>query len=240
MTQTSAVPGHLPVVILPGIDGVAELRHAVAGCLSLLRPTTVVSLPAGLSRYDELARAITATLPAGPFVLLGESFSGPLAIDIAAREPQRVAGLVLAATFARNPWPRWLAHTAPHVDHRRIPRPIIEALMLGASARAEVRTGLDRVIKEVAPDVMAGRVIAALAVDALPSLRNLACPILCLHGRWDRLIRPRLAREIKAVQPRAELRWLDAPHMLLETHPDAAAAEIDWFCREIEHKVVSW
>ncbi len=223
----------MPVIILPGIDGVAELRDEVAGCLSQKRPVSVVAIPVDGSRYDVLADQIIALLPPHPFVLLGESFSGPLAIEIAARAPERVAGLVLAATFARNPWPRFLAAGTGLFDHRRLPRFILEAALFGATGNPDVRQRLHDLLRDVPPKLIAERAAAALTADMRVRLRDLACPILCLHGRRDWLIRPGLAREIKAVQPRTELCWLDAAHMLLETHPKAVAVEIERFCRGI-------
>ncbi|MFX9246871.1 alpha/beta fold hydrolase, partial [Acinetobacter baumannii] len=55
--------------------------------------------------YQELLDLVLPTLPAGRFVVLGESFGGPLAVEIAARFKERVAGLILAATYVRPPLP---------------------------------------------------------------------------------------------------------------------------------------
>ena len=55
--------------------------------------------------YSELEAIARAALPAGPYVLLGESFSGPIAISLAASAPDQLKGLVLCCTFARNPRP---------------------------------------------------------------------------------------------------------------------------------------
>src|SRR5262249_61571198 len=56
--------------------------------------------------YAELTALARAALPPDrPYVLLGESFSGPIAISIAAASPPQLVGLVLCGTFARNPHP---------------------------------------------------------------------------------------------------------------------------------------
>ncbi|MGQ0798894.1 MAG: serine aminopeptidase domain-containing protein [Pseudomarimonas sp.] len=60
-----------------------------------------------------------------PYFLLGESFGGPLAIALAARQPRGLLGLVLCASFARYPIESlraaaFLARVAPHMQpHRR-------------------------------------------------------------------------------------------------------------------------
>src|SRR6185369_7026468 len=49
---------------------------------------------------------VMAALPADEqFVLLGESFSGPLALMAAARHPKGLRGVILCATFATWPLP---------------------------------------------------------------------------------------------------------------------------------------
>src|SRR5690349_15943355 len=66
--------------------------------------------------YEQLLPQVLAALPSDrPFVLLGESFSGPLAVMAAATRPVGLLGVILCATFVRNPlWlrPAWLRHFA--------------------------------------------------------------------------------------------------------------------------------
>ena len=69
-----------------------------------------------------------------------------------------------------------------------------------------------------------------LRVDKRSRLAQVACPVMCLHGRFDRVTGKRCLRQVVAAQPGCLVRWLDAPHMLLETHPDEAAKAIDEFC----------
>jgi pimeloyl-[acyl-carrier protein] methyl ester esterase len=61
--------------------------------------------------YDELEPLVREALPTrGHFVLLGESFSGPLAIRIAANPPPALVGLILCVTFASTPSPTLAGH----------------------------------------------------------------------------------------------------------------------------------
>lgn len=70
--------------------------------------------------YDALVAHVRGRLAGDRFVVVGESFSGPVAIELAASHPQ-VAGLVLAASFARHPLPSWFAVFAGWTDPRLIP-----------------------------------------------------------------------------------------------------------------------
>src|SRR5262245_7139152 len=57
-------------------------------------------------RYEELEQHVRRRLPTDePLILLAESFSGPLAIAIAASPPPQLKAIVLVCTFARLPVP---------------------------------------------------------------------------------------------------------------------------------------
>ena len=108
------------LVLLPGMDGTAGPRAEFAAALGPDIEPRIVSYPAERALgYAELETLARAALPQDrPFVLLGESFSGPIAISIAAASPPQLVGLVLCVTFDSNPRPalgalRWLLPLLP-------------------------------------------------------------------------------------------------------------------------------
>ena len=80
------------------------------------------------------------------------------------------------------------------------------------------------------------RAYEALRVDKRERLRQVKCPVLSLHGRRDLFLGERHVNEIVAAQPGCQVRWLDSSHMLLETHPEAAAEAINYFCDHLPPK----
>jgi pimeloyl-ACP methyl ester carboxylesterase len=68
-------------------------------------------------------------------------------------------------------------------------------------------------------NVMARRAREALRVDATEHLRTCPVPVLFLGGKEDRLLRSALPIEVRALRPDAEIRMLDAPHLVLQTRP---------------------
>lgn len=79
-------------------------------------------------------------------------------------------------------------------------------------------------------EIIRVRAAEVLRVDKRHRLRDVECPLLCLLGRFDRFIRKKRLREIKAIRSDCQVRWFDAGHMLLETSPTAAAEAINEFC----------
>lgn len=219
----------MTIVLLPGMDGALELRGELLSRLSSHYQVLGVPLPASTANYSEVASLVVPRLPAGRLVLIGESYSGPLAIELASRLSDRIAGLVLVATFARAPLPAFIGKLTSTVDHRAIPARVRDFFLFGHTGTRQQRAALHAAAMALDPDVAAQRVRAALKADARAELRALACPVLCLHGQFDRLIRPSLALEIAGINRRVQLRFLPAAHMLLETHAAEAAAEIAAF-----------
>ena len=72
----------------------------------------------GYAGYTELVRN---EIGKRKVFLLGESFSGPVAVLVATQLGEQIKGIVLAATFVKNPWPSWLIRRAASVDPRRRP-----------------------------------------------------------------------------------------------------------------------
>jgi pimeloyl-ACP methyl ester carboxylesterase len=95
------------LVLLPGMDGTGLLFEPFLKALKGFEPL-VLRYPRGLTDYADCVAYARARLPKErPFLLLGESFSGPVAIALAAERPAGLRGLVLCSTFARNPRPAW-------------------------------------------------------------------------------------------------------------------------------------
>ena len=90
----------LTLILLPGMDGsgqlFAPLVTALGDGFNVKVVRYPVDLPLGYDGLEQIARA--AIPPAGPVVLLGESFSGPIAVSLAASLGERLAGLILCCT----------------------------------------------------------------------------------------------------------------------------------------------
>lgn len=72
----------MQVLILPGLDGQAVLRADFVACLAVSVPADCLSYPDHLTGYDDLLSVIKARMAEidEDFVLIAESFSGPLAL----------------------------------------------------------------------------------------------------------------------------------------------------------------
>lgn len=229
----------IPLILLPGMDGSGRL---FAPLLARLPPTlagTVVTYPFDQPLgYPELLALARWRLPDdGPFIVLGESFSGPLALRLAAEHPAGLAGAIIVASFVAPPLP-WLPRWAHALPSPALLGPLARRLggrVLGTGeCPPDVAAAFDEANAAVSPVVLARRVRAALAVDLEPERAALAAvPLLALVARRDRLLGRSHTAAIRRLLPHADIRELDAPHLLLQAQPAAAAAAIAEFAAKV-------
>lgn len=223
------------LVLLPGMDGTGYL---FAPFIREFGATAqVVRYPiSSNANYAELEQLVRRELPPREdFFLLGESFSGPVSIGIAADPPINLKGLVLCCTFANAPRPLLapLRHLLPILPAP--PIGVLEALLCGRFANTEVRELLARTMEEVPLHVLKARLRAAASVDAISSLRRLSVPALYLRANEDRVVPLSAFHKIAEVAKSVRGVDLVAPHFLLQTVPQQAASVIEEFMEEVRH-----
>jgi pimeloyl-ACP methyl ester carboxylesterase len=212
-------------VLLPGFDGSGQLFAPLLAAARLPFEPSVLSLPTDTPRdYDQLVDWVVARLPADrPFALLAESFSGPLAIRIAARHPIHLTHLILAATFLRAPLNAWLsplgALAGPILFARPPPAWAVRLLLAGRDADAALVASLRAAMVALPPTVAAARARTALEADERAALSRIAVPTLMLRATRDRLLRLGHADDALASLPSAQVASIDGPHLILQRRP---------------------
>jgi pimeloyl-ACP methyl ester carboxylesterase len=223
------VTGPRPVVAVPGLGLSAEIPQRLFRALATAGPTAAVELPGfglpaprGLAigmaaQVDRLLDVLRGRGPGDPVVLLGHSASCQLVAEVAAREPERVAGLVLVGptTDPRGwTWPglaaRWV-RTAAHERPGQIPRLLRDYRTTGPVAMMRTLDAFRRCRIE----------------DSLGSVR---CPVLVLRGLHDRIAPADWTAALARLPPDGSAVTVAAGgHMVLSTHPGLVAAEVSAF-----------
>lgn len=209
------------------MDGTGELFGPFIAALGGEFDVRVVRYPPGhCGGYEGLEEIARAAIPRDqPYVLLGESFSGPIAISIAASAPGQLLGLVLCCTFARNPRPA-LAVLKPFL--KAVP---LNSLPAGWLVARQMRAAFERALDQVTTQALSARMRAVLDVDVCDRLESCGVPILYLRATRDRLVPRAAASLIASIKPATRVAEFDAPHFLLQTVPERAAREVGAFVR---------
>jgi pimeloyl-ACP methyl ester carboxylesterase len=225
--------GPTTLVLLPGLDGTEIFFRPLLTVLPAAIRPVVVTLPmSGANDYVTLLRHVRGQIADIPdCIVLGWSFAGPLAIMLAATEPGKVRGLILAATFARPPL-RLLPLLRPVLVApviwawrfcRRLP------LWLLRPPDDPLRRAKTETWTRIPARVLAARLRAISQVDVRATLRACPPPVLYLRSQSDFFVPPDNAAEI--AQLRLDVRTVTIPgrHLALYSNPRAAATAITDF-----------
>ncbi len=222
--------------MLPGMDGTGDLFAPVIARLGEAVNCVVVRYPDKPLDYEALIAHARSALPAsGDFFLLGESFSGPIAIALAAEAPARMQGLILSATFVRNPLP-WTGPLARLVEVLPVsgaPAALMTSLILGKFSTGQLRAQIAASLAQMSPSTIRSRLRAIASVDASDKLAAVGMPILYLRAEHDLLVPPSAGRLLKRLKPAAQVLSFEAPHFLLQVAVDDAASAIRDFLTKL-------
>jgi pimeloyl-[acyl-carrier protein] methyl ester esterase len=225
----------MKLVLLPGLDGSGRLFAPLVNELRDVS-TTLITYPNDDSAgYAELTAHAQKSLPQEPFVLLGESFSGPVAISLAAQQSSNLRGLILSTTFARNPRPALarLREIAPMVLRLPIPDKLAASLLYGHGADPQWERALSEALGGLSQSTIRRRLLAVMDVDVSHALRQINVPILSFVARRDAPVPANASKHLRETNPTIREVQFDAPHGLLQIASGAAANEIRRFLASI-------
>jgi len=230
------------LVMLPGMDGTGDLFRPLVRVLPSGIAASIVTYPKDrVLPYSELHVFLDAAFPQEePYVLLAESFSGPLAIEHCARQSPNLRGLILCGSFASNPVLRsirWLCpvvHLAAWLNPP--PRWMVRRFLLGPDSSDGEVDAVRAAVGSVSRGVLASRIRQVMRVDVSAALARIEVPVLYLAGRHDRLVGHQGLEQIRTGLASLSSTTLDGPHLLLQARPLEAASRISEF---MENEVVA-
>lgn len=219
-------------LLLPGLDGTGRLfepfvRRAPEGA-----SCTVASYPVDQAlSYPECADLTAAEyLPGGEFVIVAESFSGPVSVLVAATQPRGLVGIVLCNTFVyRASWRGFGLLPWSLLFRSPLSRLSVGIHLTGFDRALEFAGPIREANSTVQPRVRASRLRSALEVDVRPEFSVLDRPVMDLRGRHDRLVLGNCRRQVLRARPETTTVIIPGPHLLLQTEPDRCWQEITAF-----------
>lgn len=224
------------LIFLPGLDGLGEMLGPVQEQLGF-DSSTVLSYPTDQALgYDDLCLYVRERWPTEDFVLIVDSFSGPVAIKEIASGLKHCKALILVSSFARHPVPGLLLRLAypllPLILHVPPPQFALRALLLGWDAKATLGRRMQGAIAKVSSSVLAHRFRELAMVDVRDQVPAIKVPTLYLQGTRDHVVGRSAGLKLQALNPTIQITTLDAPHLILQAKPEDAGKVILDFLRD--------
>lgn len=227
------------LLLLPGMDGTGELFGPFVEALGGEFQVKVVrypnSEPLGYAELESIARA---SLPAeGPYVILGESFSGPIAVSLSGGASDRLKGLVLCCSFVSNPRAAFsgLRSLVSFLPVALAPVGILSHMVLGRFSTVALRSVLTHAVAQVSPTALRARLRAVLSVNVCSQLATVTVPVLYLRASHDHLVPASASALVSKLNEHTRVVELEGPHFLLQVAPVEAAQVIGAFVREVQN-----
>jgi pimeloyl-ACP methyl ester carboxylesterase len=172
--------------------------------------------------------------------LVGHSAGGAIVTKAAMRLRDRVDALVLLSSAGLRGYPpaaRWAARALVRRallerSLERLARPLLDLVLVRDNdfTRQFVRDALDRPVQPTLSEmarVMEDLVPDLLEPTVLEAAPQLALPMLVVWGDADRLVSPRVARELATQHRRIELRMLpECGHMPMLEMPEEVSSHV--------------
>ncbi len=227
------------LVLLPGFDGTGRLFSPLHKELSNDINTIVLSYPSDKPMtYSELCYSLKDELPDTSYVLLGESFGGPLAMMLSKYADENLKGIILCVSFVRNPQVLLSRLIRPFIKPKHLQKEtpawhIRTMLMNGVSDSTLIRN-IQAATAELTREVYFYRLREIADVDVTHILGKCELPILYLRAKNDRLVYESSMKLVEKFGKNVTVEIFDAPHMLLQTQPKLAAQSIQKFMKHIK------
>lgn len=225
----------ITLVLLPGLNGTAGLFDPLLSIATNEYAVLVIDYPADkVKSYAELTEVVLENIRRidGDFVLVGESFSGPIAIFLSAKNIPGHIGTILVATFVSGPY--WsIAKFLPWTLVYQLARPLYALrIKLSNGNNASLLKAASLEMQKVKAEVLAARTRAALSVDARAALAQIEIPLAYFRARYDVIVPPWNLKKIIKLQPDINVDSFNTQHFLLQSAPHEAWQAIDNFIRE--------
>lgn len=195
----------------------------------------------------ELAEHLLAQMPPRT-ALLGWSLGAKVAMEIAARAPQRVAALVLVSATPRfaqaDDWPHGTPAerldalaVALQSDYRRTVSDFLSLQVRGSQDAAASLASLQRALLErgeCPPGVLLRALRLLHRLDQRPRLAAIQAPTLVVAGEYDRVVHPQASRALAGLIARA--RYLELPrcgHAPFLSHEPEFVTAVQSFLAEV-------
>lgn len=215
----------MKIILLPGMDGTGDLFEPFRSLLAI--PAIVIPLPQfGSQDYEFLASYVESQLPEDEeFIIVAESFSGPIAVLLAAKEIVNLKRIVFVATFlvCPNLFLTFIARLLPL--KLLLAAPFAKIVILRVLLDGFSYSQFVGALKKVSSKVLKKRLRSIYNLKTQDSVVNI--PSLYLNASFDWLVLKNQIPLFKQLFQHIQIEYVEGAHCLLQSNPNACAEIIN-------------
>lgn len=218
----------MKLFLLPAFDGTGKMFAALSAALGDAFTIIPLSYPeTGPQNYDHLTEEIHQQLPKdGDYMILGESFAGPIIYRLACNAPYNCKAAIFVATYLSNPQPLFLkvlsllpaSVLSWFVSNARV----VKWLALGRGAKTVIARTIAENFGSVNPEAIKQRLLAIGKLKNNPE-HILKIPCLYIRANQDKLVLKNKLPDFERLCRTLTIVHAEGGHFILQENPDACA-----------------
>ncbi|MDO8345804.1 MAG: alpha/beta hydrolase [Cellvibrio sp.] len=220
----------ITIVLLPGLNGTAGLFDPLLVVATNEYELKIISYRTHqVKSYEELAGHVLEEIGSikGRFVVVGESFSGPIAILLSAKNIDGLIGIILVATFASAPYFTFVKYLPWSLIFKLAKFVYWVRIKFSDTKNWSILKAASIELQKVSPMVLAARTRAALTVDVSRELQKSRVPVVYFSAKYDVVVPKWNLKKIIEIKPDIKVETFNTNHFLLQSVPQQAWEEID-------------
>jgi len=218
----------LKLILLPGMDGTGELFDPLLPYLTEYECTVIHFPIAGDQDYPTLTNYVRTELPDDDFLIIAESFSGPIAATLAAENTPHLKAIIFVATFLSSPgrWRLLMSRLLPLEFLGSLPFAdrVMRVLFFDRQTSDETFRRFMAIARKLPTSLIKSRFKAMQDFSLELSKTNF--PAAYLQSSSDRLVPSGKSLEFEQYFENIVFKKIDGPHFLLQSNPKESAAAI--------------
>lgn len=211
------------LVLLPGLDGTGILFEPFLECLPQEIKTKVISYPVNKElSYADLVQYVKERLPEEDFILLAESFSGPIAFLLAQTPSENFKSIIFVASFLTTPQPKLLkAITKLPLFSLSIPKVFIKHLLLGSRVDDKTISLFVESLKRVPANILKFRLDQILKLDLHGEIKEISCRYI--QAKNDKLVPSKSMEQFRVIFRDLKIFSVESSHFIMQAQPQKCA-----------------
>ena len=220
------------LVLLPGLNGTIGLFKPLIECAQGCFDVLPLAYPTHEKKtYSELVLNVSSQIQKikGPYILVGESFSGPISLFLTEKKPHGLLGVVMVASFVSAPNYQFGKYLPWKFGFSlAVPLYKIRSAVSSKENRSFI-AAISRELEQVAPYVLAHRIQEIFSVNAVEALKTCCYPIVYFRGVKDYVVPKKNLNKIISIKPGVKVVEFNTQHFLLQSKPEQAVSELQVF-----------
>jgi len=197
----------------------------------------VITLPmAGPQDYQTITEVVKGKLPQEEFILVAESFSGPIGIALAKECIENLKGVIFVASFLSPPHRILLgfARVLPIKLLSSLPLAAIfhRVLFLGSSAKKELMELFQHTVLSLPSSIIKARISSMHSLVA--TYDDIGLPVGYIQATSDRLVHSNKVDDFRNTFKNVIIKTINGPHFILQANPVEGAVAIS----ELAHLLI--